>query len=158
VQMPECVPGLLQIVRSEKLYRRSVTLWALTAFRDPRIVQVLREAIENHSADESILSLVNALIICGGVSDAEKVDALETIASETNLRMERYGGQHHLIVDYSKSVRGAIGKTLTDQVYLSDPIAAEVIKRWKQLQTQKPLAAENLWLIALQLDFPSIDI
>jgi hypothetical protein len=156
-QMPECLQGLLQIVKTEKEDTLSSAAWALAMYRDPRAIPVLRKAIEKASDYHSIRDLITALIVCGGLSDEEKIASLETIASESKIEVYHFRNESYVNVRGFKTVQGAIGEHLIEKKLVTESVAAGLIERWKIMQKENPQAAENLWLVAKLWNFPAVD-
>ncbi|HKS39099.1 MAG TPA: HEAT repeat domain-containing protein [Blastocatellia bacterium] len=156
-QMPECLQGLLQIVKTEKEDTLSSAASALAMYRDPRAIPVLRKAIEKALNDHSIRDLINALIACGGLSDEEKIASLEAIASESKIDVYHFRNESYVSVRGFKTVQGAIGEHLIEKKLVTESVAAGLIERWKIMQKENPQAAENLWLVAKLWNFPAVD-
>ena len=159
VELPESVTGLLAIVENERGFQRSNAAEALATIRDRRAIPTLRRAIEKAASDDgySAGKMITALIACGGLSDAEKVGAIETVAGETKARetFSRYGSFY---ISDAKSVQGRIGQILALQKDTPESVAAGVVRRYKELRNTKPNVAETLWLIALQWKAAAVDI
>src|SRR5207247_1149394 len=146
-------------VENERQFQRSNAAEALAKTRDRRAIPILRRAIEQAASDDdySVGKMITALIACGGLSDAEKVGAIETVAAETKARemFSRYGSFY---ISDARSLQGGIGQALASQKDAPESVAAGVVKRYKELRNTKPNVAETLWLIALQWKSVEVDI
>ena len=104
LKMSECIPGLLTIIQHEREYPRSKAAEALAKFRDPRAIPVLRLALEKSVDDYAATKMIDALIAYG-LSDADKISALEAIASETKVEPTYYGSERIFHVRDAKSIQ-----------------------------------------------------
>jgi hypothetical protein len=105
--------------------------------------------------------MINALLASGGMTDEEKMAAIESCAEHSNIevKLNRWRTRRNLNVSRdSPLIEVEIGRVLTAQKYVSEPVAIGLIARIKRLLGEKSDLARKLWLIVQQWDYPSVDI
>jgi hypothetical protein len=90
LKMREALPGLIWIIRNDRRFIRTQAVEALAEMCDTSVVPVLREAIRSrmkNDDDYSPVSMIQALIACGGLSIEETLAALESCAENSEIRV-----------------------------------------------------------------------
>lgn len=157
--IPEAVSGLLWVIQNEKGLIRSYAVQALAKYRRPEVVPFLKSVLEKNAEDSSTYHLIAALIECGGISDEERIAALETHAAKAKIQYINIQGKRYIdFAGESKSALEKIGIIVSDPQYATEEFARQVILYWKKLQVEKPEVANNLWAIIQRWEFPAIDV
>ncbi len=157
IKISEAVPSLLWIIQNDSERIRSQAAEVLEWYHPTEIVPVLRAALVKNE-DYSTYSVMKAFIACGGLTDEEKIAALETCATKSKFEISERRGKRHLYFRGDGNSTGEeIGKIISESKYASEELAGKAILHWKKLQIEKPEVANNFWTIIQRWEFPSID-
>lgn len=147
LDIPESVPGLIWIVEHDESHR----VWAartLAHYKDPRAVPALKKAVADERDENDRQMLLQGLIACGGLTDAEQLAALEAYATKVAAgqlqELERYRFSH----DEPLPLPLSIGKYLVEQKDAPDSLARAVLARAEALRRQNPALSRALYDVA----------
>ncbi len=152
VDLPESVPVLITILMNEEEFRPTVAE-ALARYKDSRAVPALRVALAAEKNPYRRMVFVRALDECGGLSDDEKMSALELFAeaASTPEGMMKFTAQFYAEpVESSEKpqtvmpVALSIGNFVAQQTEPTDGLVVRAIERLKTLRKTKPATAEKL--------------
>jgi hypothetical protein len=152
VDLPESVPVLITILMNEENFR-TLAAEALARYKDPRAVPALKVALAAEKNAYRRITFIRALDECGGISDDEKILALEAYAEaistpegQMQFSVAFYGqavdtdGKPQSLLPIAQS----IGNFVSQQTEPSDGLAARAIERLKTLRKTKPAIAQKL--------------
>lgn len=80
LDMPESVPGLIWILENDSEDYAHWAARSLAAFKDPRAAPALRGSIEGANREGDREEIIEALIACGGLTEAEMIAAVDIYA------------------------------------------------------------------------------
>lgn len=152
VDLPESVPSLITILMNEEEYRQTAAE-ALARYKDPRAVPALKFALANEKNSYRRNFFIRALDECGGISDDEKMSALELFATTVSTPEGLAEFNRSLYGQYSENqekpptlmpVALNIGSFVAEQSDPSDGLASRAIERLKTLRKTKPAVAVTL--------------
>ena len=146
VDVPESVPGLIQVVMTEDENFRSMAAQALAKYKNPQAIPALNFALSKEKAEGYRTNIIAALIACGGISDDEQMAALEAYATAISTPE---GVQKLTVNDYEEietplPVQMSVGRFLSEQVEPSDGLVSRALERLKVLRKTKPATASVL--------------
>ena len=148
LDMPESVPGLIHVVEfDDDDTQRAYAAESLAAYRDPRAVPALKKALAKEKDSSYRTKIINALVVCGGLTDIEAVSALEAYAAQMATpqgreRFERYtydlGGENSMPAELS------IGHFLSGNGLPREELTARLLARATELRQKQPGVAKTL--------------
>ncbi len=148
VDVPESVPGLIQVVMNEDESFRSMAAQALAKYKNPQAIPALNLALSKEKVEGYRTNLIAALVACGGVSDDEQMLALEAYATTISTPEGLEKIQEINVNGYEPEtllpVQLSIGRFLSEQTEPSDGLVSRAIERLKILRKTKPATAEVL--------------
>lgn len=150
LQIPEAVPGLLQILTKESEAQfYGVVAATLARYRDARAVPALRLVLEKRDLDDDALSsVVTAIALSGGFSDDEMAADIETYIrltfseeSKRRIRNSILNGE-----DEELPLPARIGRILvdSDEIPATPGVAARLIERARALRRAQPEISRQL--------------
>lgn len=158
-EVPASVPGLIQVVMTEESQYRSMAAQALAKNKSPQAISALNYALSVEKDEGFRISLIEALIANGGISDDDQMAALEAYAAlmttpdGANLFS---GGDEHGAPNLPENIHGvyleskllplpiSIGRFLSEQIEPSDGLATRAALRLKALRKTQPATAKIL--------------
>lgn len=146
VDLPESIPSLIYLLETEEGTWRGWTARALARYKDSRAIPALKLALEKEAEEGSRKDIIDALVVCGGLTDDEQMSALESYVVEISkpdgyARVEsrnEYEDENPLPVSVS------IGKYLANLKDPGEDLIRLLIERQKILQKEKPEIAKIL--------------
>ncbi|HKQ77803.1 MAG TPA: HEAT repeat domain-containing protein [Blastocatellia bacterium] len=147
LNMPESVPGLIQVVeRDDDEYDRSYAAESLAAYRDPRAIPALKKALAKEKVEHHRRRIITAIIVCGGLTDAEAISALETYAAQVATSQGRRQFENYLYDLGGASIPAeiSIGYFLSRSVPPSEELAAKALAHARNLEVSRPTVAGAL--------------
>ncbi|HVE58708.1 MAG TPA: HEAT repeat domain-containing protein, partial [Pyrinomonadaceae bacterium] len=151
VDLPESVPALITVLMNEEEYRYA-SAEALARYKDPRAVPALKFALANEKNPYRRNIYIRAMDESGGISDDEKMSALELYAttistpegsaqfiSDLYRQVDVEGKQQNPV-----PVALSIGNFVAEQSEPSEGLASRAIQRLKILRKTKPAVAAAL--------------
>ncbi|HEY0461310.1 MAG TPA: HEAT repeat domain-containing protein [Pyrinomonadaceae bacterium] len=147
VDLPESVPGLIDILMTEPEYRLPVAE-ALTRYKDPRAIPGLRNALAAEETPYARAILIRAMDECGGIDDSTKMSALEFYAAI--LSTPEGAAQFFNRGEVNENTLEAPPVTLNIGHYVAqmneppDGLAMLAVERLKALRKTKPAVANSL--------------
>ncbi|HEX5083344.1 MAG TPA: HEAT repeat domain-containing protein, partial [Blastocatellia bacterium] len=148
LNIPECVPGLIHVVEfDDDSAQRSYAAESLAAYRDPRAIPALKKALAKEKTEHHRARIISALVICGGLSDADKMAALEAYAAQIATRRgseEFEGYVLDLGSDRAVPAEISVGYFLSRSKEPADELAAKLLARAQTLQEARPQVARAL--------------
>jgi len=152
LNMPESVPGLIRVVeRDNDEYDRSYAAESLAAYRDPRAIPALKKALAKEKIEHHRRRIINAIVACGGLTDAEAISALEAYAAQIATPQGRQQFENYVYDLGDKTTIPAeisVGYFLSRSGAPSEEFAAKLLSRAQTLQESKPKVAVALLDIA----------
>jgi len=152
LNMPESVPGLIHVVKFDNdSYDRSYAAESLAAYRDPRAIPALKKALAKEQTEHHRARIINALVVCGGLSDAEEASALEAYAAQIATPQGRRKFENYVFDLGDKTTVPAeisVGYFLSRSNATSEELAARLLARSQALQQAQPKVAAALLDIA----------
>jgi hypothetical protein len=150
VEIPESVPGLIWVVEhDEDESNRSYAAESLSKYKDPRAAPALKKALAAERDENHRGRLLQGLIACGGMPEAEQLAALEIYATKLttpegreNVERYRFGDDDALPLNVY------IGKYLASEKDAPESLAREVIARADALRPRNAPLARALIEIA----------
>lgn len=157
LDIPESVPGLIWIVENDT----ESAHWAARAlgnYKDPRVVPVLKKALQE-SRDYNREAILDGLLASNGISDSEATTALETYAAklmspEGRQELEQYRPYQ----DDPPPIPLSVGKYLASSKTVPDSLARAVLAHATTLKKTNPMMAQSLFQIANRWESPQIDL
>ncbi len=149
VDFPESVPSLITILMNEEEYRQTAAA-ALGKYKDPRAVPALKYALTNEKNVYRRSLFIRVLDECGGISDDEKMSALELYATTVSTAEGMAEFNRSLYGQYNENqekpptpmpIALNIGNFVAEQTEPSDGLASRAIERLKTLRKTKPAVA-----------------
>lgn len=158
IEIPESVPGLIWIIENED-DERGYAAAMMAKYKDPRAIPALKKALTLETYENDQMSILKALIACGGLTAQEMTEALEEYATkslteEGRAELERYRSSD----DKPLSVNLLIGKYLSSQKDVPEDLVLKVQERIKELQKGKPEVAKFLLEISQRWEGRFVDL
>ncbi|MEP6902811.1 MAG: HEAT repeat domain-containing protein, partial [Actinomycetota bacterium] len=155
-EMPESIPGLIWLVENED---DDDAADVLAKYKDSRAVPALRSALSKTSDERIRKSFVEALIACGGFSDAEMIGAMQmyvqTILTPDGYKKveerDDWDDKNPLPLEIS------IGKFLARQKVPNESFVRALFERINELQKTKADVAKKLLEIANKWQGKAVD-
>jgi hypothetical protein len=152
LNIPESVPGLIHVVEFDNdSYDRSYAAESLAAYRDPRAIPALKKALAKEKTEHHRARIINALVVCGGMSDGEEISALEAYAAQITTSQGRRQFENYVFDLSDKTAIPAevsVGYFLSGSKAPSEALAARLLARSQTLRQSQPKVAAALLDIA----------
>lgn len=186
VNLPESVPGLIQVVMTEQNPNLRAAVAALAKYKDQRAVPALRLALEKEPSEYNRNVYIAALVACSGFSDDEQVAALEAFAARANQTDEAIKAAYNQVAETAaleslqnldaetraalvnraatvmrelppETIQVSIGRVLSQQTEASDSLVLRLLERIDVLERDNPALAATLNRIAEKWQSRNID-
>jgi HEAT repeat protein len=150
IDVPESVPGLIWVVgHDESEYNRSYAAESLAKYKDPRAVPVLKKTLAVEKDEGHRARIIEGLLACGGIPEAEQMAALETYAAklitpEGRADVERYRSYG----DAPLPLPVSIGGYLARQKEAPDSLVLTMLARAEALRKVNPTLARAMFGVA----------
>ena len=162
VDVPESVPGSILAVENDLSERGSESSYAaesLARYQDARAIPALRKALATEKDEQNRGRFIHALVACGGLTDAEQVEALEAYAAkltspEGRADVDRYRSSGDATLPRLVS----IGLFLSRMDHVSNSLVNAVLARAETLQKINPQLAQSLLEVAHRWQGRQIDL
>lgn len=141
VDVPESVPGLIQVLMTEDENFRSIAAQALAKYKNPQAIPALISALAKEKTEAYRTNIIAALIACGGVSDDGQMLALEVYATEVSTPEGLEKIQGNVGDETALPVQLSVGKFLSEQTEPGDGLVIRALERLKILRRTKPAVA-----------------
>ena len=165
--LPESVPGLIQVLLGENGQTQRAALVALAKYKDPSAVPALKIALEKEVSEYNRSPYIKAIIASGGLTEDEQVAALEAFAADLNVKIAAYteriaaakkanaaanmqmlmavATSHNSGEDRRPaSVAVTIGNYLSEQSEQSDAVILRALERIDELEKTDSALAQTL--------------
>ncbi|HEX5736124.1 MAG TPA: HEAT repeat domain-containing protein [Blastocatellia bacterium] len=148
LDMPESVPGLIWIIENDEGHRHYAAR-TIAQYKDPRAVPALKKALAQENDESDRQMIIQGLLACGGLSEAEQIATLETYAAKLTTKggreeVERYRSYG----DDPLPVAVSIGRHVAGQEDVPGSLVTQVLARAEHLQRIDPALSRALLEIA----------
>lgn len=160
IDLPESVPGLIWVVENDKSeYNRSYAAESLAKYKDPRAVPALKKALAEEKDESHRARIIQGLLACGGMPEAEQVAALEAYAAklvspEDRADVERYRSYG----DNPLPLTVSVGQYIARQKDAPDTLVRAVLDQAESLRSKTPSQARILLGIAQGWQAKQVDL
>ncbi|HEX4947331.1 MAG TPA: HEAT repeat domain-containing protein, partial [Blastocatellia bacterium] len=161
VTLPEAVPGLLWVVENDEDTELSLAAAeALAAQQDQRAVPALKRLLARSLSPTERTIAVEALVVCGGLSDDEMARAIESYATRIALtgkgdlaeKIERLDD-----FDDNLPLQIALGKVLSETEKPRETVATRLLDRMQRLEKTQPALARLLLAVVQKWNLRVVD-
>jgi hypothetical protein len=159
VDLPESVPGLIRVVEREDRFELQAAAEALAVYHDRRAVAALKEALERPNDEFHRRPVVEALLVCDGLSDHEIVGAVEAYAVQvsTSAGLQEVSDVIRSLTKKRLSSRVSLGYHLCSLKPSRERAATQLLARSDVLDKEKPQAAREMRYTVLSWPGKAID-
>ncbi|MDP2876684.1 MAG: hypothetical protein Q8O00_10905, partial [Holophaga sp.] len=153
VNLPECVPGLIWVLKhSNETFEIEGAAEGIAHHRDLRGVPAMKSALERLGTKISPAqhsNILAAILQCGGYSDTELVRMVEVYAAWKAKQRDKYEKQAPSGID--------AGRLLLWKKENRDRLAPLLVARITSLTNIYPTRAAAIWALIHEWDQPSVD-
>jgi hypothetical protein len=149
--VPESIPGLIRVLTNEEGWFRGKAAKALVRYKSPAAIPALHAALQNETDADYRANIIEALIVSGGISDAEQLAGLEAYAVLLSNKKDSSDDSEDEEIytedsddDEPMPVAIAIGMFLKDYETPRDTLVSMTIQRIKALKKINPKVAAIL--------------
>ncbi len=147
--MPDCIPGLMRVVREESGLYREAAARALSRYCAPESFTALREAFLREPEEARRRAVLRALVDCGALTDREVARAIVAFAHSASsaggrAAIERVRTRSH-DPEFRLEDDVSMGMLFSEEATPGEGAAALVLREMERLERDHPEAA---WLMA----------
>jgi HEAT repeats len=149
LELPECVPGLINVLETERSEEAcALAAKALRTYRNPGTIPALRRALERQEDEAFREYTVTTIALAGGFSDDEMTAAIEAYAramsnseGEETIMSSKNGENEEPL-----PMKVSIGRIIheSDEIQITEGLAASLFARVDKLRSKQPKVAKQI--------------